>query len=277
MRTLASTRAALVCAAALCAVTVSCGKSLEDLGQFPCANDGTCPSGFLCYEHFCHAEVPCTDPVTSGACGTGNRCARVGHADVSPTLECIEDFGNTVGGDGVACAPAENPPGGDAIDGCNDKFACVALHEFAGGESTSQPACRKFCTQQGDCSGSIGTNGESYFCATLGDTYFGGSPGIIGLCQPRCTFLSSTSCSGTCNPVPALSLSDMVGICRPTGNVAVEGSCEDDNCQAGLSCIGFGSGHVCKKLCTGSGDCGGGTCNTSLSLAGGVGYCGVVP
>jgi hypothetical protein len=251
-------RLALALAAAL-PLVASCAKDARGLVPFPCAEDGTCPSGLSCMPGV-GCVVPsqdapcdrgtqctiagkgygcglgtCTVPCRDGVCDPGRVCV---HQDGEPW--CLLDCTAAACPDGLVCRDTY-VGGGKVCVGAAVSFpACVRVAiasecqavpvpAFQCGASYFTVACGngRFCTVNSTCS----TDGQHCTC---NDGYLGYS----------CT---GTSCRDTtctypdwgCAPLPGASCADVPS--------QFQGTCQ---CASGLT-LDFvcGEGVSCEQRC----------------------------
>jgi hypothetical protein len=153
-------------------VLASCASSLDSLAPFPCAEDGTCPTGFVCdsASKTC-AACPSPSLVCSSAC-----------------IDPANDPSNC-GGCGIACA-----------SGMCGAGQCICSTAPGGGACTVSPQCgcgsgEKCARQNGapeSCVG-VGTGGPGASCASDSDCDEN-DVCFVNLCTPTCT--GKESCTG---------------------------------------------------------------------------------
>jgi hypothetical protein len=144
----------------------SCAKSLEDLGTYPCADDGSCPRGRVCdVDRMCvpaRPGSPCVPDATDCRAAHPEATCALGvcAAPCDDTRPCDAGFVcSAPAGQGGHCLAACGP-----AQGCGGGLACVdvwhARARACVGPGTSVPACVS-ATAVAACAGTDSVCGTS--------------------------------------------------------------------------------------------------------------------
>jgi len=266
-------------------LAAGCGKGLDQLGIFPCANDYSCPSNYFCAgagtanstHGNCYPIHSGCDPSSSTpSCvqySGQTRCALVQQSN-SYVGECVPDL-STGGTQFSSCSATTNVAAFASfyIDNCASGLVCISLRPNAG-------ACRTICAaDSGSCTGS---------CGDWGLSFAAGAP-RYGVCPltPTCDLGANPCPSGhTCGVVPKLMpagsavSAEVVLDCMVIGTKTEGQSCSIGDCGGGLWCYsttGAPGTYQCRKACNASTPCTtsviGNVCQPITGFANGLGYC----
>lgn len=228
--------------AAAALLYTSCAKPLDQLGPFPCPQDG-CPDGYECRGNKCVVPPPIDAPPDA-------TCRPAGNCQVVPQTLCT--CPNT------ACD----------IDRQTHFFSCR--------DATSDGVETKVCNSPSDCakgytcSSTLAGSSCLKYCATNTDCQDRGS----GDCavdikgSDGSPFGSVTACSSACDPTQATNASCPVGwacalaalthnaapfdelICSEPGVLTQGQQCVGSgDCAAGFTCAPVGSATKCAQVC----------------------------
>ncbi len=152
----------LQCALALALVT-GCGQSLENLGSFPCAQNGECPSGWVCSAKTCikigetpTAERECESDLY---CGSAKTCTAVQNGGSVCDTRCIYPGDPTCSGDTdcklVLSGMKDTATLVAACMGNGSKgvgVACSFANDCDSGLGCREGYCRVLCSSMATCS-----------------------------------------------------------------------------------------------------------------------------
>jgi hypothetical protein len=266
--------AIVICAAA------ACGKNLADLEPFHCAQDGTCPAGYICIENYlCQPAQSCNlVPASNDCLEPTRRCTLVeSPGDISQAgvfvSQCVATNNSTLH-EGDACSAGTSSALYADPDTCATGSVCYNEGTAFAGQEAS-PHCRVFCASDADCGG-------TGHCAQAFAGPLFSAVSTVGVCENRCDF------GGNPCTAPGQHCDALVGIagggaavllCRDDGIADVGQPCATVSCKAGLVCIPgiapFQTGPVCRVPCNDTNMlCAVGTCETSAyDMGGGWGFC----
>ncbi len=123
---------------AILVVSGACSASLDDIGSFPCAIDGTCPPGFNCLNSTCLKAVACA---ADGMCPAGLGCAS-GH--------CVVVSGGSGDSRGAASADGASSQS-DGSSSSTTADSSVATCTSVGGVVHTTGACVLPCDTWNTC------------------------------------------------------------------------------------------------------------------------------
>lgn len=275
---------ALALAAAL---ATGCGKSLGDLGEFPCARDGTCPEGYVCAQGTCTPAAACG---LAGSCGAGLVClsgeacvddqqCHVGKQDCTDasrpkcsvtlstesevSLQCVPSQGSVAEGGG--CKWSDDVPHVSGRDDCAAGLFCSSAYASVRAPSTSGATCLSLCDRTRACA--------QGFCARVAEE--------AGVCTVPCAPGEGCGAGRDCKWAEELGSGTYRGACLRTGTKGAadprQSACGAPwDCALGYDCWNWGtSAAYCHRLCDPSRPCpSGDACLTDERFPSGQGICG---
>ena len=228
----------------------------------PCAEDGSCDPGALCFYLAGFDDPACT---SNEECAAGTECAQGACRDticrpaecdgfITGAARCDELYANVqgfesgaqcynVGNDARYCYPAGVKAEGEA---CTSAFDAIVADSY---ENTCAPglacvdgACVRACSEDGVCGGDDSCILEDEAVVDTG----------VGICGQSCTPFESGSCGAdaTCIPVTGEE-----GICVPAGSTAAFEACTPGagECVDGTVCLTYQEGPPavarCQPIC----------------------------
>ena len=270
----------LSCAVALAAL-LACAKDLKSLTPFPCASDGTCPSGFTCNSGQCNDAPSCYGPET----GCFPTCQGPGLAS-STCLSCLSKSCDSQLADVLATCGSLFSCYAECS--CDGDSGCIAqCQSSANGTPCGAAYTSLFnvCLQQSDCapecdegsgsatsSGGDGTTSGEGFTSSSGVGLTSSGVGLtssgIGLTSSGTGFTSSGFTTGGGGSTGGATAGGSSGSTGSSTSSGVGAPLPLSPCSGTYSCTETGmAGSLSSTLSNSAGVCTWTVVDTSLTIS----------